>query len=90
MNDPKTHDKVYRFILMTLVQTGQAPHYTEIAAEMGVSMEEGRILLHDLFSRGMAAWLFPETDLIASLAPFNNQPTHYRISVEGQQKWFGQ
>ena len=90
MSDQNTFDQIYRFILMKMVQTGQAPHYTEIAAELGVSMEEGRSLLHDLFSRGMAAWLFPDTDLIASLAPFNNQPTHYRITVDGQQKWFGQ
>ena len=35
-------------------------------------------------------WLFPETDLIASFAPFNNLPTQYRISVDGEQKWFAQ
>jgi hypothetical protein len=38
----------------------------------------------------MAMWLAPGTDLIASFAPFNNQPTQYRITVDGQQKWFGQ
>ena len=90
MNEQSMFDQTYRFILMKLVQTGQAPHYTEIAAELGVSMEEGRNLLHDLFSKGMAAWLSPETDFIASFAPFNNQPTQYRISINGQQKWFGQ
>ncbi len=35
-------------------------------------------------------WLFPETDLIASFAPFNNLPTQYRISVDGKQRWFAQ
>ena len=90
MNEQSIFDQTYRFILMKLVQTGQAPHYTEIAGELGLSMEEGRKVVHDLFSKGMAAWLSPETDLIASFAPFNNQPTQYRITIDGQQKWFGQ
>ena len=29
-------------------------------------------------------------DYIVSFAPFNNLPTQYRITIEGQQKWFGQ
>ena len=28
--------------------------------------------------------------LMASFPPFNNQPTQYRISVDGEQKWFAQ
>ena len=90
MTEQTIFDKTYRFILLKMVQTGQAPHFTEIAAELGVSMEEGRKVLHDLFSLRMAAWLFPNTDFIASIAPFNNQPTQYRISIDGEQKWFGQ
>jgi len=90
MNEQSIFDKTYHFILQKMVQTGQAPHYTEIAAELGVSMEEGRKALHGLFSQGMAAWLSPNTDFIASFAPFNNQPTQYRISIDGQPKWFGQ
>jgi hypothetical protein len=73
-----------------MVETGQAPHYTEIAAELGVPVEEGRKALHELFAAGIPGWLFPNTDLIASFAPFNNLPTQYRITIEGQQKWFGQ
>ncbi|MBW2204290.1 MAG: hypothetical protein JRF52_09395 [Deltaproteobacteria bacterium] len=44
----------------------------------------------DLFSAGVPGWLFPNTDLIASFAPFNNLPTQYRITIDGHQKWFGQ
>jgi hypothetical protein len=84
------YDRTYNIILTEMVDTGQAPHYTEIATELGVHMEEGRKLLHDLFSQGMAAWLFPDTDYITSFAPFNNLPTQYRITIDGQQKWFGQ
>jgi len=73
-----------------MVETGQAPHYTEIAKELGVSVEDGRKALYELFTAGIPGWLFPNTDLIASFAPFNNLPTQYRITIDGQQKWFGQ
>ena len=54
-------------------------------------VEEGRKALHDLIDAGIPAmWLYPETDLICSIAPFSNLPTPYRISVDGVQKWFGQ
>jgi len=91
MGSPGMLDKVYEIILSKLVATGQAPFYTEIAAELGVPAEEGRRALHDLIdARVPAMWLYPETDLICSFAPFNNLPTQYRISVDGVQKWFGQ
>ena len=50
----------------------------------------GKRLLHDLLAVGLPNWLYPETDLIVSFAPFNNLPTHYRASVDGEQKWFAQ
>jgi len=90
MIDKNLNDRIYNIILTKMVETGQAPHYTEIAAALGMSMEEGRTALHNLFSTGMAAWLHPDTDLIASFAPFNNLPTQYRITIDGRQKWFGQ
>ena len=90
MDEPTALDRTFQIIMKQMVETGQAPHYTEIAAEMGVSVEEGRKTLHDLFSAGVPGWLFPNTDLIASFAPFNNLPTQYRITIDGQQKWFGQ
>ena len=90
MNEPGKLDKIFHIILKRMVETGQAPHYTEIAAELGVSPEEGKEALHGLFFRGFPAWMHPGTDLIASFPPFNNLPTHYRITIEGQQKWFGQ
>ena len=74
-----------------MVETGQAPHYTEVASGLGISIEEGRKALHDLLTtQGIPGWLYPSTDYIASFAPFNNLPTQYRITIEGQQKWFGQ
>ena len=84
-------DRTFHFIMKRMVESGQAPHYTEVASGLGISMEEGRKALHDLFGTpGIPGWLFPNTDYIASFAPFNNLPTQYRITIEGQQKWFGQ
>ena len=90
MTQPSQLDKTYFFILKRMVETGQAPFYTEIATELGVSVEEGRKALHGLFRAGIPGWLFPNTDYIVSFAPFNNLPTQYRITIDGQQKWFAQ
>jgi hypothetical protein len=90
MSDFKRLDRVFQFIIRRMVETGQAPHYTEIAQDLGVPMEEGKRNLRELFAAGVPAWLFPETDYITSFAPFSNLPTQYRLTIEGQQKWFGQ
>ncbi len=86
-----THlDQAYHFILSTFVERGQAPHFTEMAAKFDIPAEDGRKLLHELMAARLPNWLFPETDLIASFAPFNNLPTQYRITVDGKQRWFAQ
>jgi hypothetical protein len=90
MGEPSRLDRIFNLIMKRMVATGQAPHYTEIASELGISMEEGRKVLRDLLAAGVPGWLFPGTDYITSFAPFNNLPTQYRITIEGQQKWFGQ
>ncbi len=90
MNEATQLDRTFSFILKRTTKTGQAPFYTEIAAELGVSLEEGRRALHALFATGIAAWVFPNTDYIASFSPFSNLPTQYRITIDGEQKWFGQ
>jgi hypothetical protein len=53
-------------------------------------MEEGRKIMRELFTKRVPGWLAPSTDFIASFAPFNNLPTQFRITIDGQQKWFGQ
>jgi len=83
-------DETYHYIISVLVERGQAPHFTEIAAQFGIPVEKGRRRLHELMAARLPNWLFPETDLIASFAPFNNLPTQYRISVDGEHKWFAQ
>lgn len=91
MSETTPLDRTFHFIMERLVETGQAPHYTEIAAGLEVPPTEARRLVKKLFSTpGFAGWLYPKTENIVSLAPFNNLPTHYRLTIDGQQKWFGQ
>jgi hypothetical protein len=74
-----------------LVRDGRAPHYGELAAELGVSMEGAREAIHGVEGTGVpGVWLYPGTDYVASFAPFSNIPTQYLISVEGEQRWYGQ
>ena len=91
MAEPTLLDRTFHVIMTRMVETGQAPHFTEIAAELGVTPREGRAALQKLFSvRGLPGRLYPKTDTIVSFAPFNNLPTPYRLTIDGQQKWFGQ
>ena len=91
MADEAMLDKAYHLVTQRFIDTGRAPHFTEIAAELGMLPEAGRLLLHDLMESGIAGtWVHPGTDHIASFAPFSNMPTQYRITVDGTQKWYGQ
>ena len=83
-------DRAFDTVMKRIVQTGQAPHYTELAAAIGLDVEAGKQLLHDLINSGIPAWLHPDTDYIVSFAPFHNLPTQYRVTVDGEQKWFAQ
>jgi hypothetical protein len=91
MASQELSDRAFYAVMQRFIKTGQGPHFTELAAELGLQMEEGRQLLKDLVgTTGAPAWLHPETDFLVSFAPFNNLPTQYRISVDGEQKWFAQ
>jgi hypothetical protein len=90
MADTQVLDRTFHVIMSRLVETGRAPHYTDLAAALGCTVEEGRHALRALMSSGVQGWLHPGTDYIVSLAPLNSLPTQYRITVEGQQKWFAQ
>ena len=90
MADLLTSDRINHFILQTMVERGQAPHYTEIARALVVPSDEGRRLLHELRATGLPNFLFPDTELIAGFAPFSGRPNPSRITVDGQQKWFAE
>lgn len=91
MGNTQALNETFDFIMQTFIERGAAPHYTEIANNFGISPEKGKKLLYDLMDTGvMPMWLHPGTDLIASFAPFSNIPTQYRITIDGDQRWFGQ
>lgn len=90
MADPTDLDRTFHFIMKTMVARGTAPHYSEIARAFSVPPEAGRQRLLDLMETGIPAWLHPGTDYIASFPPLNSLPTQYRVSVDGEQKWFAQ
>jgi len=91
MTEPTVLDRTYHSIVTRMKETGVAPHYTEIADALKLPVEEARQKLNELMAVGIPGiWLAPDTDYIQSFAPFSNLPTQYRISVEGEAKWFGQ
>jgi len=82
-------DRAYASIMSTIVEGGQIPHFTELANDLDVDIETSRLLMHEL-ATVTPSWMHPGTDYLGSFPPFNAQPTQYRISVDGKQKWYGQ
>lgn len=83
-------DRAFRTIRDSFVTTGRAPHYAELAGSLGVTVEEARLALRDLMKTSYPGWVYPNTDYIASFAPFHNLPTQYRVSVEGRPHGYAQ
>ncbi len=84
-------NRTFHFIMERMIATGQAPNYSEIAAALGVAPVEGQKTLQKLFGTfGFPGWFYPNTDTIMSFPPFNAAPTNHRLTIDGEQKWFGQ
>ena len=91
MADPQLLAGMYHAIIGGIVRDGRAPHYTELADGLGLSTDQARQALHELDATGVPGfWVRPDTDLVESCAPFSNIPTQYLVSVEGEQRWYGQ
>ncbi|MDH3306898.1 MAG: hypothetical protein OEO77_05210 [Acidimicrobiia bacterium] len=92
MTDQNLVQRGFTTILEHLVSLGRAPHYTELADELGIGLEEARELQRAAADAAPIAgyWLAGDTDFIESWAPFSNIPTHYLISVDGVSRWYGQ
>jgi hypothetical protein len=89
MSDLELLDRGYAAIMDRVVATGQAPHFTELAGDLGIEIGAARDLVHDLVG-STPGWVHPGTDYIASFPPFNLQPTQYRVTIDGQQGWYAQ
>ena len=90
MEESALVQKAYTTILEHFVKTGRAPHYTELAPILKLKPEEARQLYRKTADSAVACWFVKDTDYIESWAPFSNVPTHYLITVNGEQKWYGQ
>lgn len=82
-------DLTYWTIMREMVATGVAPHYAELAPQLGISPSESLRRIERIMEL-TPGWMHPGTDYIASFPPFNNQPTPYRVAVDGRQRWFAQ
>ncbi len=92
MTEPTTTlvDRAHAEIMAQVVAAARAPHHTELAATLGIGIDEARAAIDALWAAGVPGWVHPGTDLIASFPPFNLQPTQYRISIDGKPGWYGQ
>jgi len=82
--------QAYRAVVEYFMKTGRAPHYTELAGILKVGPEEARQVQHKAAESSIACWFIKDTDYVESWAPFSNVPTHHRVTIEGEQKWYGQ
>lgn len=89
MADVELLDRGYAAIMRRIVDTAEAPHFTELAAELDIDLEPARELVHELVAH-TPGWVHPGTDLLASFPPFNLQPTQYRVSIDGRSGWYAQ
>jgi hypothetical protein len=89
MPDTELLDRGYAAVMQRIVTAAEAPHFTELAAELGIGLAEARELLHQLVAV-TPGWMHPGTDYLASFPPFNLQPTHYKVSVDGARRWYAQ
>ena len=81
--------EAYTTILEHFIQAGRAPHYIELAKDLGISPDMARELQREAAeSEGVGAcWLNHDTDYIEAWGPFSSLPTHHHISVDGEQGW---
>lgn len=92
MANLEERQKVHQSVLRHFVKTGRAQHYTELAETLGIVPEKARQISRETTAESpySFAWMTPDTDYIASWAPFSNLPNHNLISINGVQKWYGQ
>ncbi len=88
--EPQLLSRMYHAIMLGFVRDGRAPHYTNLAQQLGLGVEDARRTLHELIEMGLPTWLASNTDYIASFAPFSSIPTQYLVTVDGQQRWYAQ
>jgi hypothetical protein len=90
MQEKISVQRAYTAVVEHFMKNGRAPHYTELAATLGLSPEDARQVQHRAAESAIACWFVKDTDYVESWAPFSNVPTHYLVTIKGEQKWYGQ
>ena len=90
MNESIVVQQAYTAVLSHFIKTGRAPHYTELTATLGLRPDEALQVQRKAAASSVACWFAKDTDYVESWAPFSNIPTHYLVTIEGKQKWYGQ
>jgi hypothetical protein len=89
MKDTVTQ-RAYTAIVEHFVKLGRAPHYTDLAGLLGVTIEEARQAQRKAAESSIGCWFVKDTDYVESWAPFSNVPTNYPATIKGEQRWYGQ
>ena len=90
MEESTLVQRAYTAVVEHFVKIGRAPHYTELAATLGLRPEEARQLQRKAADSSIACWFAKDTDYVESWPPFSNVPTQYLVTIKGEQKWYGQ
>jgi Alkylmercury lyase len=89
MTDDRLLARTAHAMLTHFVETGRAPHFTELALTLQVAPPQA-LEAQWAVLEPWGGWMLPQSDYVASFSPFSNIPTQYRISVDGEQRWYGQ
>ena len=89
MASEELRNRAFQAVMHGFVETGRALHYTELASVLGVTPDEAREAQREAAENSPACWFVPETDYVACWDPFSSIPNSHRISVGGEQRWFG-
>ncbi len=90
MMEPTLVQRAYTAVLEHFIKTGRAPHYTELGNTLGLRPDDARQAQRAAAESSLACWFVKDTDYVESWAPFSNVPTHFLVTIEGEQKWYGQ
>lgn len=70
MTDADLVQKAYISIQQHFIDTGRAPHFTELATTLGITPDEARGVQCEAALAGVGCWISADTDYIGSWAPF--------------------
>ncbi|MDX1690147.1 MAG: organomercurial lyase [Acidimicrobiia bacterium] len=87
---PDVVKTAYRETMRHFLETGRAPHFTELGRLLGLGMSEAREVQRAAAEAGIGSWMLEGTDFVECWAPFSNIPTHHRVSLDGVPMGFGQ